>query len=136
MALNSLYGKGRSSFLDADIDWSADNIKAVLVDAGAYTVSINVDQFLSDIPGGARIATSANLTSKTSTLGVADADDVTFSLVTGVQCEAVVLYQDTGVAGTSRLILYSDTMTGLPVTPSGGDIVVRWDNGANKIFKL
>lgn len=28
------------------------------------------------------------------------------------------------------------TASGLPVTPNGGNIVVAWDNGANKIFKL
>jgi len=28
------------------------------------------------------------------------------------------------------------TGSGLPVTPNGGNIVVTWDNGANRIFKL
>ena len=28
------------------------------------------------------------------------------------------------------------TASGLPVTPNGGNIVVTWDNGANRIFKL
>lgn len=28
------------------------------------------------------------------------------------------------------------TASGLPVTPNGGNIVVAWDNGANRIFKL
>jgi len=34
------------------------------------------------------------------------------------------------------LIAFIDTATNLPVTPNGGDIIVAWDNGANKIFKL
>lgn len=132
----ALYGLARQGFLDGDIDWSAHDIKAVLVDTALYTLSIDTHQFLSDIAVGARVATSANLTGKTSTLGVADADDVTFTGVTGAQSEAIVLYRDTGVAATSPLILYNDEATGLPVTPSGSDIIVRWDNGANKIFKL
>ena len=33
-------------------------------------------------------------------------------------------------------INFIDTATGLPITPNGGDIIVTWDNGANKIFKL
>lgn len=133
---NALYGKGREKFLQADIDWLVDDIKVVLVDTGAYTVSIDTHEFLSDIAGGARIATSGNLASKTSTLGVADAADVTFTAVSGTTVEAAVIYKDTAVAGTSPLIAYIDTATGLAVTPNGGDITITWDSGANKIFKL
>lgn len=133
---NALYDKGREAFLNADIDWAADNIKVVLVDTGAYTVNLSTHDFLDDVAGGARIATSGNLSGKTSTAGVADADDVTFTAVTGVQSEALVIYKDTGTASTSPLIAYIDTATGLPVTPNGGDISVTWDSGANKIFKL
>jgi hypothetical protein len=133
---NALYGKAREKFLNGDIDWAAHDIKAVLVDTNDYVVSIDVDEFLDDITAGADEATSANLSGKTSTLGVADAADVTFPTVTGDPCEALVLYRDTGDPATSPLIAYIDTATGLPVTPNGGDITVTWDNGANKIFKL
>jgi hypothetical protein len=132
----ALYDLGREAFLGGDLDWDANSIKAVLVDSGAYAVNLATHQFLSDIAAGARIATSSALTTKTKTAGVADADDVTFTAVTGASVEAVVLYADTGVAGTSRLICYIDEGTNLPVTPNGGDIIVQWDNGANKIFKL
>lgn len=133
---NALYDLGRQAFLDGDIDWAANNIKVLLIDTGAYTVNLATDQFLSIIAGGAIIATSANLAGKTSTAGVADANDVTFTAVSGASVEALVIYQDTGVAATSRLIAYIDTATGLPVTPNGGNITVTWDNGANRIFKL
>jgi hypothetical protein len=134
--MNNLYGKGRQRFLQADIDWLVDDIKAVLVDTDDYTVSIDVHEFLSDIPVGARVATSANLTTKTSTLGVADADDVTFTGVTGDEFEAVVLYKDTGAAATSPLIMYADVGTNLPVLPNGGSIILQFSSGATKIFKL
>lgn len=133
---NAMFDKGREGFLDGDIDWSADNFKVVLVDAADYTVNLATHEDLADVPGAARVATSGNLTSKTSTAGVADAADVTFSAVTGDESEALLIYQDTGVEGTSRLVAYIDSATGLPVTPNGGDITVTWDNGANKIFKL
>lgn len=133
---NALYDKGREGFLDGSIDWDTDNIKVVLVDTGTYTPNLTTDSFLSDIAGGARIATSANLGSKSVTAGVADAGDVTFTAVSGASVEAIVIYKDTGSAATSRLIAYIDTATGLPVTPNGGDITVAWDNGSNKIFKL
>lgn len=133
---NALYGKGREKFLNGDIDWANDNIKCVLVDTATYSVAIDTDDFLDDISAGERVATSGNLASKTSTLGVADAADVTFSTVTGDQAEALVIYKDTGDAETSPLIAYIDTATGLPITPNGGDITITWDSGANKIFKL
>lgn len=135
---NALYDLGRESFLKGEISWSADNIKVVLIDAADYTVNLATDQFLSDIPVAARVATSANLASKTTTAGVADAADVTFTAVADTEdvSEAVVAYQDSGVEGTSRLIAYIDDATGLPVTPNGGDISIQWDDGANKIYKL
>lgn len=133
---NGIFGLGREGFLGGDIDWDADTIKAVAVDTALYTVAIDTDQFLSDIAAGARIATSAALSSKTKTLGVANAANVVYSAVSGASIEAIVIYQDTGVEATSRLIAYIDTATGLPVTPNGGDINLNWDTGVDKIFKL
>lgn len=132
---NVLYQLGRQAFLDGDIDWSANNIKVALIDTADYTFSQS-HQFLSDVAGAAIVATSGNLAGKTSTNGTADANDVTFTAVTGDQSEALIIYQDTGVAGTSRLIAYIDTATGFPITPNGGNITVTWDNGANRIFTL
>lgn len=132
---NALYDTGRNAFLQGQINWVLDNISAVLVDTASYTVDLVNHQYLSDIPLAARTATAA-LTGKTAVAGVADAADTTFLNVTGPQSEALVLYKDTGIDTTSQLIAYIDTAVGLPVTPSGGDIVILWDNGTNKIFKL
>ena len=133
---NALYDLGRESFLRGEISWNSDNIKVVLVDVTGYSVNLGAHQYLSSISAGDRIATSDNLGSKSTTNGVADAADVTLTDVTGDPAGAIVIYQDTGSAATSRLIAYIDTASGLPVTPNGGDITIQWDDGANKIFKL
>lgn len=133
---NALYAKGRQKFLEGGIAWLADNIKLVFVDTGAYTVNLATHEFLSDITAGARIATSPNLSGKTSTDGVADATDPVVSAVTGTTVEAAVLYKDTGTASTSPLICFLDTATGLPFTPNGGDVTYQFPSDANKIFKL
>jgi hypothetical protein len=135
---NGLYDLGRQAFLEGNIAWLTANIKCVLVDTGLYTPNLATHQFLSDIPSGARIATSGNLANKTSTAGVADADDPVFASVgpAGTTIEAMAVYVDTGVAGTSRLIAYIDTATGLPVTANGADITVVFDSGSNRLFKL
>lgn len=133
---NALYSKAKEGFLDGSISWTSNDIRALLVDSSQYTVNLANHHYLDSIPVGARIATSANLSNKTATLGVADADDVTFVSVSGVQSELIILYKHTGTESTSTLIAYIDTSTGLPVTPNGEDITIIWDNGPYKIFQL
>jgi len=136
-----LYTKAAESFLDGStghLSWSGDTIKLVLVKA-AYTPVQATDQFRSiitaanELTGGVSVA----FTGKTVTDGVADAADVTLTAVPASQvAQGFVIFQDTGVSATSRLIMYADSTkyTGLPLNTSGADVVITWDNGANKIF--
>lgn len=133
---NALYDLGREGFLAGDIDWDANNIKLVFVDEADDTIDLAVDDNLDDRAVASRVATSGNFASKTTTAGVADAADVVVSTVSGDPFESIDIYKDTGVESTSRLICNIDTATGLPFTPSGGNITVTWDSGANRIFKL
>lgn len=132
---NILYDSAREKFLTANLNWLSETIKAILVDTGAYTVSA-AHSHLSDIPGGAIIGSAVTLSNKSATGGAADANDLTFSTVSGTTIEAVVLYVESGSAATSQLIAYIDSATGLPISPNGGDIIVTWDNGPNKIFRV
>lgn len=104
--------------------------------SGGYAVNLTVLDNLDDIPSGARVAVSGSLAGKTVTNGVADANDVTLTSVTGDRSEALIGYKHTGTESTSRLIWLIDTATGLPITPNGADINIAWANTANKIFKL
>jgi len=133
---NVIYNSFKQALLEqpANSSLSAGNIKAVLIDLADYTFSAGHD-FLDDIPVGARVATSGNLGSKTFTNGVFDCADPSFTTVTGDVSEAVAFYIDTTVASTSRLIAFFDTgVTGLPVTPNGGDIALQIN--ASGIFAL
>jgi len=133
---NTLYDKGRQRFLEGQFNWLTDTIKVYLVSTSAYTVNASTHEFISDISSSARIAGPVTLTAKSTAGGAADAADATFTAVSGGAIGAIVIYADTGTEATSPLIAYLDTATGLPITPNGGDIIVTWDNGANKIFKL
>ena len=135
---NTLYDKARQRFLEGQINWNTDTIKAMLIDTGAYTANFSSHEFLSDVGTSARISGTVGLTltGKATTGGAADAGDVTFTSVSGPSIEAILLYKDTGTESTSPLIAFIDTGTGLPITPNGGDIIVTWDNGPNKIFKV
>ena len=135
---NGLYDQFVNSYMTQganQVDLDAGDIRAILVDTGAYTVDIANHDFLDDVPMGARIAVAA-LTAESVTGRVFDAADTVFLSVSGTTVEAVVLYNHTGTEGTSRLIAYIDTATGLVLTPNGADVTAQWDNGANKIFRL
>lgn len=119
---NAIYPLWKQTLLQGSSNLSTANVKVALVDTGSYTYSA-AHQFLSSVTG--ITATSGNLTTKTFANGTFDSDDPTFGAVSGVQSEALVVYEDTGTAATSRLIAYYDTgVTGLPVTPNGGVINV------------
>lgn len=135
-----LYNNALKEFALGNIVWKASGgstIKAILVDAGKYTANAS-HKFLSEVASGARVGTAQTLSLvDAADGGVCDAADVTFSDLTSTPTvEAVVLYKDTGTESTSPLIAFIDSGTGLP-TPAGvNSIIVRWDNGANRIFKL
>lgn len=126
---NAIYPKFKEALLDdlANTDLNDATVKVLLIDTANYTYSA-AHQFLSDVAGAGIVATSPALANTTVTNGLFDADDVVFSAVTGASVEAIILFVDTGVAGTSRLVGYIDTgATGLPVTPNGGDINIGWN---------
>jgi len=136
---NALYDKGREGFLDGTLDWDTNTIKATLVDKDFYTYSA-AHQFLTSVSASARAGTATTLTTKTVTSGVAGAANTTFvSVSAGSTVGAVIIFKDTGSSGTSNLIAYIDqTSTGgtFTVIPTGGNIIVNWSTGANRIFKL
>ena len=131
---NALYSKAKESFLNGSINMVANTITIALVDTGVYTFSSS-HQFRNEVSNSAVIS-STTLTNKTITNGVFDADDATFSSVTGANCEALLIFQDTGIQTTSRLVAYIDSATGLPILPNGGDISVAFSSGSSKIFAL
>jgi hypothetical protein len=133
----TMYGLARAAYLacTSAYSWTGANIQLAFVTT-SYTPNYTTDQFLSAISGGYIVAQSGNFSSATATLGTANAANETVSSVTGAQFAYVTIYYSTGSSSTSGLILNIDTATGLPCIPNGGNIVVQWDTGTNKIFTL
>jgi hypothetical protein len=132
---NALYPLWKEQLLQftTNNNLSAGTVKVALIDTGTYTYN-SANQFWSSA-SAASVGTPQTIGSKTFTNGVFDGADVTFTAVTGSTAEALILYIDTGTAGTSPLVAYIDTsVTGLPVTPNGGDITITWN--ASGIFAL
>ena len=128
---SGLYTPYTALLMTTGLNLSSLTIKAALIDSGTYTVDFTNHNFWDDASAGV-VGTPVALASKTTAARTFDAADTTISSVTGATVEAVIIYNDTGVASTSDLLVYID---GLSVTPNGGDIVLQW-NATNGIFKF
>jgi hypothetical protein len=138
---NAIYPKFKAALLqgsaDSDLDGTTDTgVWAALYDTGAGGAYDSADEFYSDISAGI-VGTPVEVgATKSYTGGVFDGADVTWTSVSGAVSEAIILYRKNAGANTTwRLIAYLDTnITGLPVTPNGGNITVAWN--ASGIFAL
>ena len=139
---NALYPKWKTAIMKAEANAELDSadgatgVFAALIDTATYTYSAAHD-FYNDLTG--IVGTDQEILTKTVGVvaeGVFDGGNLTFPAVTGATVEAIVLYRKNAGANTTwQLIAYLDTgVTGLPVTPNGGDITITWN--ASGIFLL
>jgi len=132
---NALFTAFRNGQLNGTsvVDLDTDTIKAMFIDHADDTPVPATDAFIDALLSASRvpaIASAPALGSKTvGTLaaGVFDAADTVFTALTGDQVESLILFKDTGVEATSKLVAFWDTATGLPLTPNGGDVTVAWN---------
>jgi hypothetical protein len=130
------YIKGLKHALDGDITAGVDaaNLKAALVES-TYTFDAT-DEIIGDVSPIA--ATSGNLTGQATTIAsnvlklLVDATITWLSVAPGAACNKVVIYWESGVAGT-RYLLACDELAA-PVTPDGNNVVLTW--GATGIATL
>lgn len=129
---NSIQGNSVHSFVDLDTD----TIKVIYYDEGTDALNL-ADQDLADIIAGARVFTSANLSSKTVgtvATGTFDHADVVATALSGPSIESLTYVKDSGTESTSPLIANIDSPTGLPVTPNGGDLT--WAPHVNGVWQF
>lgn len=121
---NAKYTTFTQDLMTETFHMTSDGIKAALIDAADYSFSAAHDEYANDVAGAAKVAVSSALGSPTVTAGVFDTADFTWTAVTGDQSENIILFDDDTT--NDRLISFYDTgMTGMPVTPNGGDINVQ-----------
>lgn len=132
---NRAYVQGNVHWLQGDLSWTTDNVKVALCSA-SYTpnTASGQDEFLNIIPGGAIVATSANLSGKSASGGAAQAANPTFSSVSGSTITQFVIYNDTGSSATSQLMVLYDTATNMPLVPNGGNITIQWAGAPYYVF--
>jgi len=137
---NAIYPTYKTSIMSAGTDTSLilntaqDGPFCSLVDTGVYTYNVAHQYFSPSLTG--IVGTDQRIQSPTVVSGTFDGSDLTYVAVTGATVEALVIYRHNATANTTwRLVCYLDTgVTGLPVTPNGGDITITWD--ALGIFSL
>lgn len=115
----NLLGLGTRVDLDAP-----DDMRLIAVDHADDTPVPATDDFLDDIGGAAIVGTATLAGEAILAAGAFDSTDPVFTALTGDQFESLVLYKHTGTGSTSNLLAFYDTATGLPFTPSGGDVTV------------
>jgi hypothetical protein len=124
---NALYPKFKQALLNKEADLDTDIIKATLIDSADYTYgAAHVTYADATVAAASKVAVSPQLTSPTIVDGVFDTADFTWSTVTGDVSEAIIVWDDSTTTPTADLLIafYDTGMTGMPVTPNGGNINV------------
>ena len=125
---SSQYTKGLFKVLSGEISLQNDDLRFVLVNSDQYTPSLDIHEYLSDIPPAARIAISNLVTGKTIDIDTESLPNpqvyFTCSITNvtgpvGSVVEAIALYKDTGDASTSSLIAFFNGET-ISVVLDGG----------------
>lgn len=130
---NAIYPEYKEFLLSAsanvslNVNDATDGPFVALVDTGTYTYS-SAHDFYNDLSGV--VGTDQRIVTPTVANGTFDGDNCTFTAVSGNSVEALVIYRHNAGANTTwKLVAYLDTsVTGLPVTPNGGDIAITWNS--------
>jgi hypothetical protein len=137
--VNLVMVEAAESITDRNIDLLADTLKLMLVTATYVPDKDNqfIDAGGASDPVDARAAGTTDQTIASKVIGkdttgdfaYLDGADSTFVAVpAGAAIVGCVLYKDTGVATTSKIICYYDITD---ITPNGGDIVIQYATPAN-----
>lgn len=124
---NALIGKTSDYATRVDLD--GDTIKVGFVDEGTATPAAT-DVFVTSfstalIPAFASMVTLGSTTVGVTAAGAFDSADPTFTALTGASVEGIVLIKNVTVVGDSPNLAYYNTgITGIPFTPSGGDVTI------------
>ena len=133
---NARYAYANERFLTGQLNWLTQTFRVILVDTRNYAFLKDVHRTLADVPADARVAVSDPLAGTSATSGVARANAVTLSSVSGQTVSAMIVFHDTGTESTSELVVYLDNAHGLPFSPQGASVTITWDAGPSGIFSL
>lgn len=121
LALFKDTGTAGTSKLEALI--SGDFIVTCAANAASSSTSIAVDPLKYGIPNG-------------TVLTFSNGASATLSSQASAGARSISVTSTAALISAGNVALAPQLNSGLPVTPNGNNIVVTWDSGSNKIFKL
>lgn len=126
---NSMMGK--TSDYSARVDVDTDTLKVAFVDQDTATpaaANVFVTSFSSAlVPAFASAQTLGTPTIGVSSDGALDAVDTVFTSLSGASVEGIVIWKNvTSVSDSPNLAYFNSGVTGLPFTPTGGDVTIQW----------
>lgn len=117
--MRDLYDSAREAFGNGDVHWETDEIEAVLLRSGGYSVDIAAHATAFDL--GDAIVARAKLPNRRNQRGFMMSDPIVFPRLAGPACSALAI-----VAG-DRLLVYLDDSPAFPLVPIGTDVLIEWD---------
>jgi hypothetical protein len=125
---NALYPKAKAAMLSGAVDLLTSTVRIQMF--GTDAVYDATDEFLSDVVG-TDWGSPVTINTKDVTSGEFTGTNGAFNIPEGAEIAALIIYIDTGVASTSRLLAWIDTKsdtsafvftsTGQPVQPYWND---------------
>ncbi len=134
---NGWYEAGLRAFANKEVDWDIDDIRVSLLRT-AYSVNLATHDFYDDVVADEIADAGASVANSTVTgAGVLDADDFTFTAVTGTEVSYIIVSLYNATDSARALLFYIDTAgANLPFTPNGSDVTIQWSSGGSKIAQL
>lgn len=119
-------GAAIGGMMRGDVDLDTQTIVLIAIDSADYTPNYATHATLSDVPSGARVATSASLTPTLNGTTI-DVPDFSWTAVTGDQFEQVLVCVRSAAGDANHRLLFmieDADETELAMTPNGNDIDV------------
>ena len=122
------------------VDWNTDTIESFFVDEADDAPNQTSDVDAADRLAASQVPSFATAPTMTCTSAIdsnvlkLDATDLVFTSLSGDPVESYDIFKNSGADTTSPLIGNFDDATGLPLTPSGGNVTIVW--GATGIIRI
>lgn len=136
---NFIYDSAREKFLNGEISWLADDIRAALIKNNLYVgnsaaeVEHSTVQDILNVNAQAILQISQSLQGKSSSKGLAYSSPVVFNDVQPGEITSIILFKQ-GVSNLqSFLIAHIDVYLDNEMVQ---DVTIQWNTTGNKIFKL
>ena len=124
---NAWYEAGLRAFANKEVDWDVDDIRVTLLRTAHTPDMVNHD-FYNDVSADVIQDGAGTIANSTvAGAGVLDADDYSFTAVTGTEVKYILVSLYNATASLRQLLFLIDTAgANLPFTPNGSDVTIQW----------